>query len=77
MNANAEEGGAVSVKCMVCLTSQAVTFFFFLGPLSWHMEVPRLGVESELQLPAYATAMTDPSCRSVTMANGNAGYSTH
>ena len=21
----------------------------------WHMEVPRLGVESELQLPAYAT----------------------
>ena len=25
-------------------------FFFlsFLGPLSWHMEVPRLGVESEL-----------------------------
>ena len=28
------------------------------------MEVPRLGVESELQLPAYttATAMQDPSC---------------
>ena len=28
------------------------------------MEVPRLGVELELQLPAYATAtaMTDPSC---------------
>ena len=27
------------------------------------MEVPRLGVESELQLPAYAaaTAMSDPS----------------
>ena len=35
----------------------------FLGPHSHHMEVPRLGVESELQLPAYATAtaMTDPS----------------
>ena len=35
-----------------------------LGLLSWHMEVPRLGVESELQLPAYitATAMPDPSC---------------
>ena len=31
--------------------------------LSWHMEVPRLGVESELLLPAYttATAMPDPS----------------
>ena len=28
------------------------------------MEVPRLGVKSELQLPAYAraTAMPDPSC---------------
>ena len=22
----------------------------------WHAEVPRLGVESELQLPAYTTA---------------------
>ena len=43
-----------------------VTFFFFfffgfLGPHPWH-EVPSLGVESELQLPAYATAtaMPDP-----------------
>ena len=31
-------------------------FFFFLGPHPWHMEVPRLGVQSELQLPAYARA---------------------
>ena len=29
---------------------------FFLGPHVRHMEVPRLGVESELQMPAYATA---------------------
>ena len=41
-------------------------FFFFFGLLglhSWHMEVPRLGVKLELQLPAYtmATAMQDPS----------------
>ena len=37
--------------------------FFFLGPHLQHMEVPRLGVELELQLPAYATAiaMQDPS----------------
>ena len=28
----------------------------FLGPHLWHMEVPRLGVEWELQLPACATA---------------------
>ena len=40
-----------------------VFFFFFLGPHLWYMEVPRLGVESELQLLAYttATATWDPS----------------
>ena len=39
-------------------------FFFFLGPHMLYMEVPRLGVEWELQLLAYstATAMTDLSC---------------
>ena len=40
-------------------------FFFFviLGPQPQHMEVPRLGVKSELLLPAYttATAMPGPS----------------
>ena len=38
-------------------------FFFFLGPNLQHMEVPRLGTESELQLLAYTTvtAMQDPS----------------
>ena len=30
-------------------------FFFSLGLYLWHVEVPRLGVESELQLPATAT----------------------
>ena len=30
--------------------------FLFLGPHLWLMEVPRLEVESELQLPAYVTA---------------------
>ena len=36
---------------------------FFLGPHLGHMEMPRLGVDSELQLPAYttATAMLDLS----------------
>ena len=35
----------------------------FFGPNPQHIEVPRPGVESELQLPAYttATAMPDPS----------------
>ena len=38
--------------------------FVFLGPHLWHMEVPRLGVTLELQLPAYtmARATRDPSC---------------
>ena len=33
-----------------------VCLFCFLGPYPRHMEVPRLGVEAELQLPAYITA---------------------
>ena len=38
-------------------------FFGFLGPHPRHMEVPRLGVQSELQLTAYtiATAARDQS----------------
>ena len=46
------------VFCLfVCL------FVCFLGPHPRHMEVPRLGLESELQLLAYAAyaAMWDPS----------------
>ena len=43
-----------------------LSFFLFLCSLGlrpWHMEVPRPGAESELQLPAYttATAMPGPS----------------
>ena len=38
------------------------SFLVFLGPHLRHMEVPRLGVTSELQLPVYitATATRDP-----------------
>ena len=44
---------------LVCL----FVCFAFLGPHLWYLEVPRLEVESELQLPAYttATATWDPS----------------
>ena len=35
--------------------------FIFLGPQPWHMEVPRLGVELELQLLAYTTATATKS----------------
>ena len=39
-------------------------FFVFLGPHLQYVEVPRLGVELELQLQAYTTALAtwDPSC---------------
>ena len=41
-----------------------LVFFVFLGLYMRHMEVPRLGLQLELQLPAYAmaTAIPDPSC---------------
>ena len=35
-------------------------FLVFLGLHPQHREVPRLGVESELELPAYTTAMATP-----------------
>ena len=40
-----------------------MNYFFFLGPHQQHMEVPRLGVRSELQLLPSATAIAawDPS----------------
>ena len=46
------------------LSFLSFSFFFFLWPHPLHMEVPRLRVQQELQLPAYTTAaaMQDPSC---------------
>ena len=35
-------------------------FFGFLGPHLQHMEVPRLGAESQLEPPTYATATATP-----------------
>ena len=55
-------------------------FFVFLGPHLQQMEVPRLGIESELQLLAYTTAtetwdLSQPlTC---TAAHGKAGFLTH
>ena len=57
-------------KSEVCVGRYSFFFFFFfffffvfIGPHLRHMEVPRLGVQSELLLPACArdTAMPDPS----------------
>ena len=46
------------------LTLTMYFYLFILGPHPQHVEVPRLGVETELRLPAYATASAtpDPSC---------------
>ena len=44
------------------------------------MEVPRLGVEPELQLPAYTTAIAtgiQAASATYTIAHGNAGSLTH
>ena len=48
------DGNKPSVKTRSILTY--LDFFLFLGPHPWHMAVPRLGVTSELQVPAYTTA---------------------
>ena len=40
--------------------SFSFSFLSFLGLHLWHVEFPRLGVKSELQLPASATAAARP-----------------
>ena len=55
-------------------------FSFILGPRPRHMEVPRLGVKSELQLPAYTTATaiwTRATSVTYIIAHGNARSLTH
>ena len=57
--------GIVALTVIVLLILFIYLFLsVFLGPHLQHRQVPRLGVESELQLPAYttATAMPDLSC---------------
>ena len=50
-NSSGIEFGVYAVKYSV------IHFFFaFLGLHLRHMKAPRLGVQSELQLPAYSTA---------------------
>ena len=45
--------------CFILFLFLIIIIFWGLHP--WHMETPRLGVESELQLLAYATATQDLS----------------
>ena len=44
---------------------QSIFPFVFLGPHPWHMEVPKLGVKSELQLLAYTTATATSDLSSI------------
>ena len=58
--------GWILVSCFgerLSVISDLFFLSFFIGPHPQHMEVPRLGVESELHLPAYSTAIAtrDPS----------------
>ena len=49
---------------LLTLMEHFLVVVVFLGLHLWHMEVPRLGIELELQPLAYTTAaaMQDPSC---------------
>ena len=54
--------------------------FVFLGPHLGHMELPRLGVESELQLPAYTQpqqCQIRATSATYTTAHSTAGALTH
>ena len=63
MNLGGKGQGKPNYPPKRCLFSLSLSlFFFFLGPNPQHMEVPRLGIKLELQLPAYTTATQDPSC---------------
>ena len=45
------QGGCLALGRFDC-PSLFLFYFFLLGPHSRHMEVPRLGVETKLPLPA-------------------------
>ena len=70
--------GPLAVQIWHLLLFFFFPLFFLFGPYLWHMEVPRLGVKSELWLPAYttATATQDPS-RVCYLHNSNTRSLTH
>ena len=58
--------GKKDIISLTQIVKELQFLFIFLGPHPWHtLEVPRLGVESELQLLTYTTA------------HSNVGSSTH
>ena len=64
------------------MKNDVAILFYFLGLHAQHMEVPRLGVGSEQQLPACATATATWDLSRVVFVtystgHGNAGSLTH
>ena len=55
-----KETGWLMLKCSKTPNFLIFFFFYFLWPHLQHMEISRLGVQSELQLPAYTTATAMP-----------------
>ena len=53
-----------------------LSLFLFLGTRLWHVEVPELGVESELQLLAYTTVWQH-HIQAATAPCSDAGTLTH
>ena len=78
----ASEGSPV---CYICeYSTQVLTFFFlsfvFLGLHPWHIEVPRLGVQSELSrwpTPQPQQRGIQAAFSTYTTAHGNKGSLTH
>ena len=63
-----QEIGHGSPCCRVgphCLSFSSFFFFSFFWPHLWHMEIPRLEIKSELQLPTYATATATGDLRCI------------
>ena len=50
------QNGIQTQSHSICLNTFHIWLFSFLGLHLWHMEVSRLGIESELQLLAHTTA---------------------
>ena len=48
----------VYITSLLSMETRFLIFIYFLRLHLKHMEVPQLGVELELQLPAYTTATT-------------------
>ena len=71
--------GDLEGACSLLLSCEGVfVCLFVLGPYLRHMEVPRVGVRSELQLSAYATARATPAASATYAAAwGNSGSLNH